>query len=282
MKEESKWKSFWRKKREKHKLSFTNDATYDEKWSFSLSAMNLWTLLATYTILILFFFFLVVKYTSIGNLFFDGASSVSVNQVNDNSNAIDSLKSQTESTQLYLDDLKKILNDEPFEDSLLINLDDSTLLNYQGNFDKSVEDSLLRLKIENADKPIPEIHYDFFFAPVKGTISQSFNPKKSHFGIDVVTAEAAPIKSCLEGTVVFASWTSNDGDIIIIQHNNEYISVYKHCSSLLKKTGDKIQSGDPVAIVGNSGKHTSGPHLHFELWKKGTPLNPQDYISFSK
>ncbi|MFT4600748.1 MAG: murein DD-endopeptidase MepM/ murein hydrolase activator NlpD [Arenicella sp.] len=282
MKEERKWKQFWQRNRKKHKLSFTDDATYDEKWGFNLSSVNLWTLLATYTILILFIFFIVLKFTPIGNMFSNGIPSVSVTQVNDNSNAIDSLTDHTRSTQLYLDDLKKILLDEPFDDSSRLNPDDSTFLNYEGNFDKSREDSLLRLKVENEEKPVQEINYDFFFAPVKGVISQSFNPKKSHYGIDVVTSEAEPIKSCLEGTVIFSSWTSNDGDIIMIQHNNEYISVYKHCSSLLKSVGEKVQTGDPIAIVGNSGKHTTGPHLHFELWKRGTALNPQEFIRFSK
>ncbi|OIQ36965.1 MAG: hypothetical protein BM555_01715 [Crocinitomix sp. MedPE-SWsnd] len=282
MKEESKWKAFWSRNRKKHKLSFTDDATYDEKWGFTLSSLNLWTLLATYTIVILFIFFLLVKFTPLENLFVTEASSVSISQVNENSNAIDSLKDKTRSTQLYLEDLKKILNDEPFDDSLKLNPDDTTFDNYQGNFDKSKEDSLLRYKIENADKPLPEIHYDFFHAPVKGTISQSYKPKKKHYGIDVVTAESEPIKSCLEGTVVFSSWTSKGGDIIIIQHKNEYLSVYKHCSSLLRNVGEKVQTGDPIAIVGNSGEHTDGPHLHFELWKEGAPLNPQEYINFSK
>src|SRR5690606_12977179 len=109
-----------------------------------------------------------------------------------------------------------------------------------------------------------------------------FNRDKRHYGVDVVTEKNAPVKSCLEGIVVFAGWTPNDGEVIIIQHHNDFISVYKHCASLLKKVGDRVQTGDPMAIVGNSGKHTTGAHLHFEMWKKGLALDPQEFITFKK
>jgi murein DD-endopeptidase MepM/ murein hydrolase activator NlpD len=195
---------------------------------------------------------------------------------------IDSLSDKTRSRQKYLDDLQRILLDQPFDDSLYGEGNDSLLANYNADFTKSTEDSILRHKVENEGKIPVEANYDFFSAPVKGTISRSFNSKKEHFGIDVVTESGVPIKSCLEGTVIFSAWTPNDGNVIIMQHNNEFISVYKHCSSLLKNIGDKVQTADPVAIVGNTGKHTSGPHLHFELWQKGFPLNPQEFINFQK
>ena len=282
MAENSKWSSFIQRIREKHKLSFTDDDSYHERWSFNLSTLNLWSLLLLYSIILIFVVVLLFKFTPMGNMFSIASSGVSNSQVDKNSATIDSLTDMTESRQQYLDDLKKILANESFEDSLGNNPDDSLFRNYQPNFDKSKEDSLLRYKVENQAEPEKEIKYDFFFAPVKGTISKSFNGSEGHYGIDVVTTKSEPIKSCLEGTIIFASWTPNDGDIIMIQHKNNYISVYKHCSSLLKKFGDKVQTGDPIAIVGNSGAHTSGPHLHFELWKNGKSLNPQEFINFSK
>lgn len=96
----------------------------------------------------------------------------------------------------------------------------------------------------------------------------------------MVTILDEPIKACLDGAVVVAGWIPGEGNIIIIQHNNDLISVYKHCSVLLKKQGDYILTGDPIGIVGNTGENTSGPHLHFEIWKKGIPLNPQEFITF--
>lgn len=275
-------KNFLSRSREKHKLSFTNDTTYDEKWSLKVSSMNLWMLLILYSILLIIGVVMLIKFTSLSGIFGEGGDLVQTEQVNENRSSLDSLKKQAESTQMYLDDLRRILLDQPFDDSLGSGTNDSIFRNYQANFQKSEEDSLLRIKVENEGKPKVNLEYDFFFAPVKGTISKSFNYQTRHYGVDVVTENEAPIKSCLEGTVIYASWTPDDGELIMVQHNNGFISVYKHCSSLLKKLGDRVQSGDPIGLVGNSGKHTTGPHLHFELWKSGVPLNPQDFINFNK
>jgi len=281
LKQEGKWKSFWSRIREKHKLSFTDDTTYDEKWSFNVSSLNLWTLLLAYSIVLGTALFFLFKFTPLHRLIIGDNGAVNYSQIQDNTVAIDSLHSKTKSTQLYLEDLKKILNDEPFQDSLYTS-EDSSLENYEANFERSKEDSLLREKIETQGNEAPKINYDFFYSPVKGIVSKSFSSGKKHFGIDVVTERDVPIKACLEGTVIYASWTTEDGHFLLIQHKNQYVSVYKHCSSLLKKVGDKVQSGDPIGLVGNTGEHSSGPHLHFELWQNGTPLNPADFINFAK
>jgi murein DD-endopeptidase MepM/ murein hydrolase activator NlpD len=120
----------------------------------------------------------------------------------------------------------------------------------------------------------------FFFAPLNGYITSTFNPREEHFGVDIVGPENEAIKATLEGTVIFASWTNDNGYVIQIQHPNNIISVYKHNSALLKKVGDYVKAGEPIAIIGNSGENTSGPHLHFELWYNGIPINPQEYIIF--
>jgi murein DD-endopeptidase MepM/ murein hydrolase activator NlpD len=275
-------KSFIDRIREKHKLSFTDDTTYDEKWSLRLSTLNLWTLLGLYTIVIIVGLFVLIKYTGIKVFFVDAAPVSSIVQINDNASRIDSLTEKTRSRQKYLDDLKSILLDVPFGDSLYTSQDDSMLVNYDADFSKTRADSILRLKVENQGKEVAQIDFDFFSAPVKGTISKSYNSKKEHYGVDIVTKAETPVKSCLEGTVVFASWTPDDGNVIILQHNNEFMSVYKHCSSLLKNLGDKVQTADPVGIVGNTGAHSSGPHLHFELWQSGISLDPQEFINFQK
>jgi murein DD-endopeptidase MepM/ murein hydrolase activator NlpD len=275
-------KLFFERNREKHKLSFTNDITFHEKWSLKLSTINLITLIVFYTIIIIVLLVLLIHFSSVGRLFNEASQSASVEQINQNRDRIDTLNSKVKSRQMYLDDLQHILRDEPFDDSTMASNNDSGYTDYNADFNKSREDSLLRYKIENEGSKSSEYSYDFFLAPVKGRVSKSFNKEKSHFGVDVVTEKNAPIKSCLEGTVIFAGWSSNDGEVIILQHSGDFISVYKHCSSLLKKLGDNVQTTDPLAIVGNTGKHSSGPHLHFEIWKKGTPLNPQEFINFQK
>ncbi|MEX1001072.1 MAG: M23 family metallopeptidase [Crocinitomicaceae bacterium] len=266
--------------REKHKLSFTDDTTYRVKWSLRLSSFNLYTLIALYTLIIFIGLFFLIKYTSVRNLFVDAPPTASVFQINQNTKLIDSLSQQIQSRQKYLDDLKMILSKQSFSDSLSEGVNDSLYSNYQANFIKSRDDSTLRHKIESMSHLPEDITYDFFSAPVKGKVSRSFNPAKNHLGVDIVTQKDAPVKSCLEGTVIFSGWTPNEGEIVILQHNNDLISIYKHCQSVLKKVGDKVQTADPIAVVGNSGEHTSGPHLHFEIWKSGRVVDPQKLISF--
>jgi len=119
-----------------------------------------------------------------------------------------------------------------------------------------------------------------FFRPVKGLISDKYNPGIGHYGIDIVAAPNESVVSTLEGTVVFSGFDANVGYVIQIQHKNGFISIYKHNAMLLKKTGDKVRTGEAIAIIGNTGELSTGAHLHFELWFRGNPVNPEFYISF--
>lgn len=269
--------------RERHKLTFIDDVTYHEKWSFKVSALNLWTLLGLYTIVILLLIFVLFRYTGLSALFGQTVNTATQTQVDETTRQLDSLAQMTESTQKYLDDLKKILTDAPFDDSVYVPKRDSADVHYVPDFSKAKEDSILRKKVENAgtpEDPGPSGNYEFFFAPVSGRVSQSWNPQKQHFGVDVVTVADEPVKACLDGTVILCGWLASEGNIIVIQHNNELTSVYKHCSAVIKKQGDWVQAGDPIGIVGNTGENSSGPHLHFELWKHGKVINPEEFISF--
>lgn len=120
----------------------------------------------------------------------------------------------------------------------------------------------------------------FFFAPIKGVLTSVFAPQDDHFGVDIVAKENEPVKAIADGTVILASWTLDTGYIISVQHSNELISIYKHNSVILKKVGDLVRAGEIISIIGNTGELTTGQHLHFELWYKGTPLNPQEFITF--
>ncbi|MBI3134789.1 MAG: M23 family metallopeptidase [Bacteroidetes bacterium] len=270
--------------REKHKLTYIDDTTYHEKWSFNVSSLSLISLVLVYTLVIVLVVMVLFRYTSLNNFVNPYDNDETRSLIEKQSQSIDSLYAVTGSNEKYLDNLKKLLNDEPFDDSISLRQQDTTYLHYTPDFSKSREDSLLREKVERDMKgggPLESGYaIDFFFPPVNGRISQSFNSEKDHFGVDVVTAADEPIKACLDGTVIVSGWIPGEGNILIIQHNNDFISVYKHCSVLLREQGDKILTGDPVGIVGNTGENTSGPHLHFELWQKGNALNPQEFISF--
>jgi len=133
--------------------------------------------------------------------------------------------------------------------------------------------------------PSPEIittNYKrlFFFSPITGFVSDKYDAKRGHFGVDVVTKANEPIKSIADGTVILSSWTQDSGYVIMVQHQANLISVYKHNAELLKKAGTFVNAGEILSIVGNSGEMTSGPHLHFELWYNGNPLNPEEFVTF--
>ena len=120
----------------------------------------------------------------------------------------------------------------------------------------------------------------FFFTPLKGFVTNNFNALNSHYGIDIVAKKNEPIKATLDGTVIFCDWTIKTGYVIAIQHQNNIISVYKHNSALMKKEGNYVKAGEVIAIIGNTGELTSGPHLHFELWYDGKAVNPKEFMRF--
>ena len=119
-----------------------------------------------------------------------------------------------------------------------------------------------------------------FFSPLTGNVSQDFDMNEKHYALDIVAQTGTPVKAIADGTVILAEWTAETGYVITIQHPNEFISVYKHNGTLLKQQGDIVKSGEAIASVGSTGELTTGPHLHFELWNNGFPVNPTDYIDF--
>ncbi|MEG1546847.1 MAG: M23 family metallopeptidase, partial [Bacteroides sp.] len=119
-----------------------------------------------------------------------------------------------------------------------------------------------------------------FHRPTRGMISSNFDPQIKHYGVDIAANPNESVLSILDGTVLLSTYTAETGYVIQVQHNQNFISVYKHCGSLLKREGDKVRGGEAIALVGNTGKQTTGPHLHFELWHKGEAVTPEKYIVF--
>lgn len=146
-------------------------------------------------------------------------------------------------------------------------------------FRKDFERSELSL-ISLANSKRQALHESFFFSPISGFISDRYNVKKGHYGVDIVAKTNEPVKCIADGTVIFSSWTQDAGYVIMIQHNANLISVYKHNAELYKKVGTFVNAGEIIALVGNSGELTNGPHLHFELWYNGNSLNPEEFVTF--
>lgn len=146
---------------------------------------------------------------------------------------------------------------------------------FRKDFEKS---DLSLISLANVKKQ--ELHEAFFFSPITGFISDRYNVKKGHYGVDIVTKTNEPVKCIADGTVLFSSWTQDAGYVIMIQHSANLISVYKHNADLYKKVGTFVNAGEIISLVGNSGELTNGPHLHFELWYNGNSLNPEEFVTF--
>ena len=203
---------------------------------------------------------------------------------------LDSLEKELETRDKYFANLNAIIaGEKPLE---IYTVRDTTR-NYKSiSFRSSPEDSALRARVENEERynltlgsalaePVTSLAGLHFFPPVKGIISGKYDPRTKHFGTDIVTKPKSPVSAALDGTVIFTGWTMETGYVIQVQHSNNIVSVYKHNASLLKETGDLVRAGEPISIVGGSGElYTSGPHLHFEIWYKGSPLDPEKHILF--
>jgi murein DD-endopeptidase MepM/ murein hydrolase activator NlpD len=203
---------------------------------------------------------------------------------------LDSLDRELKLRDRYFENLNSIITGtQPSE----ITLKQDTTKNYKAiKFNSSPADSVLRTRVENEERynltlgpASPELVSGLanlhFFPPVKGIVSGRYELRTKHFGTDIVTKPKALVSAVLDGTVIFTGWTMETGFVIEVQHPNNIVSVYKHNASLLKETGDLVRAGEAISVVGDSGeRYTSGPHLHFEIWYKGSPLDPEKHILF--
>ena len=267
------------------RLVVINDETLEEEGFLKLSRSNIIVLASVLLVSAFVISFCIIVYSPL-NKYLPGKSSELVQkELVTLALKSDSLASALSISSLYLSNIESIIKGDSisFEylDDSLSKIDNSEI-----NFFKSKEDSLLRIRVEREDQSSINLNSQrkskqfLFFPPIEGFISDSFNLKTNHYGIDLVAKTGAKIKSIGEGTVVISDWNPQTGYVLGIQHSENFISFYKHCSVLLKNVGDIITTGENIAIIGNSGELSSGPHLHFELWKSGTPLDPSLYISF--
>jgi len=287
-KKQKKGKEIKRKLLHKYRLVILNESTFEEKISFKLSRLNVFVTGTLFMIVLIGLTTLLVAFTPLRE-YIPGYSSTRLKrQATALTYKTDSLITVLEYTNKYLENIRLVLRGEV--ENNVINRDS---LFEQFKLDPSKidlrpirEDLALREQVELEDK------YNLFernigttgeilFSPVSGAVTQEFDLQKKHYATDVVAPKDTPVKSVADGTVIFAEWTSDTGYVIILEHQNDLLSVYKHNGSLSKSQGDIVKTGEVIAAVGNTGKLTTGPHLHFELWKKGKPLNPQDYIDFN-
>ncbi|MGY8954838.1 MAG: M23 family metallopeptidase [Flavobacteriales bacterium] len=276
---------YWSKLFHKYRFVIMKDSSFEEKLSVKLTRINVIAFVGTLVFLCFFSTMLLIAYTPLSE-YVPGKSSIEVQksliELNIKS---DSLEAILVNRSIYLENINKIINGEELVTPE--NYAEITNTQIPISFEKSKEDSLFRVKVEAEDKSSIYKKNNpsntttlMFFTPLTGLISDGYNNKTKHFGIDLVAKEKSRISSVLEGTVIISHWAYETGYVIGVQHKNDYLSFYKHNSVLLKSVGDYVNAGDHIAIIGNSGELSSGPHLHFELWHKGIPVNPENYISF--
>ena len=283
-----KTKSFWHRIRFKYKLSFINEGTLEEVWSFRLSKLSAFVTLALFACFLIAVTALIIITTPIRNSL-PGYLDVEVRkEIVENALRADSLERMVAIHELYLSNVAGILSGTlPLDsirqiDSLATNDENYEIPrspSEEAFVKEFAEEEKYNLTVLADPEKVPTDGV-FFYKPVNGTVSAHYEAAIRHYGVDLVAKERESVLATLDGTVVYAGFDSNQGNVIQLQHKNGFISVYKHNALLLKEVGDIVQAGEAIALVGNTGKLSTGPHLHFELWYKGNPVNPEEYIAF--
>jgi murein DD-endopeptidase MepM/ murein hydrolase activator NlpD len=283
----NRWKIFTDQLKNKYRLVILNDETFAEKFAFRLSPLGLIITIGTITILMTTLVISIIAFTPIREYIPGYGNVTERKEILNLTVKTDSLEDILKARDWYMKNLVNVFSgnvegktEKPPKDTSgkyqKVNVKPSE---NDVQFRKDVENEPASLKFAGSIKKNVLANY-LFFSPIKGIITESFNASSEHYGVDVVAKKDELIKSTLDGTVVYSGFTPEDGHVIQIQHDNNLISVYKHNSSVIKKTGDKVKSGEAIAIIGNSGESSKGPHLHFELWHNGLPINPEEFIVF--
>lgn len=271
----------------KYRLVVLNEETFEEKFAVKLTRLNVFVIVSLSAIFLVFATTLLIAFTPLKEYIPGYSSTTLKNKATRLNYKVDSLEQAIVLNQQYLESIKRVLKGdvntiEFNKDSIIkaAELDISEV-----DLSPSAEDSLLREKVDKEDK------YSLFesatskvsfvlFTPVTGTISEGYNPEEKHYAVDIAVANDTPVKAVADGTVILAEWSVQTGYVVILDHGNGLISAYKHNKSLTKEQGELVKSGEVIAISGNAGELTTGPHLHFELWSNGYPIDPTTFIDF--
>jgi murein DD-endopeptidase MepM/ murein hydrolase activator NlpD len=279
-------RGFLDKLKDQYRLTVFNDSTFQSVWSMKLSRLKVLGAVSMASLIIIILVTLLIAATGLRE-YIPGYPDAKQRQLMvEIALKVDSLETELTKRDDFFKGIKAIISGEVPEDNIVHDTDgqsyDVSFTEY--NHDSVFQDNLLaeqlNLSIQGNTRKSTELSQIHFYVPVKGIVTNHFNISIEHFGVDLVSNPNARISSVLEGTVIFSGWTLETGYVLYIQHDADLVSVYKHNAELLKSTGDKVRAGEAVAIIGNSGELTTGPHLHFELWHRGNPINPEQYIDF--
>ena len=278
---------FKKKLLDKYRLVILNEDTFEERLTFKLTRLNVFVLVSLAVLVLMVSMYFLIAYTSLREYIPGYSSTALKRQATELNFKTDSLQRVIALNERYYNSIKDVLKGDIKAEDLSKDSIIKAVKLEAGEVDLKpiAEDSLLRETIDKEDK------YNLFesatsatsfvlFPPVNGAISEPYNLKEKHFAVDVVVAKDTPVKAVADGTVIFAEWTAATGNVVIIEHSHGLISVYKHNAALIKSQGDLVKAGEAIATAGNSGELSTGPHVHFELWNNGYPINPSNFIDF--
>ena len=271
----------------KNRLVILNEDTFEEIFSLRLTLMNVFVVATIGALLIIFITTYIIAFTPLREYIPGYASTQLKKDATELALKSDSLNQALKKNEAYIESIKKVLTGDleyaKFnKDSILAAVSEPVTA---AELQPTKSDLKFREEVDREDK------YNLFekakpkvtsvlFPPVKGMITEKFNPKEKHYAVDIALAKNTPIKSIMSGRVIFADWTPNTGNVVIIRHNNGFISVYKHAASVTVSQGDVVKTGEVIALAGSTGQESTGVHLHFELWKDGYPIDPSIFIEF--
>ena len=277
----------WDRLKYKYKLSVINETSYEEVFNFRLSQLHVLTALSVLAVILVVLTILLIAFTDLRE-FIPGYPDGNMRQmIAQNALRVDSLENELLKRDRFFKSIRLVLTGGDTTSLERSREDTARYRNDTIRFQISEQENEFRAAIEERERfnlslGMKEQNHDYyhFFPPVEGIVTQSFDEKKRHYGTDIVAKANAKVAAVLDGVVIFTDWTVKTGYVIQVQHTNDLISVYKHNSILLKKQGDYVRAGEVLGVVGNTGEESSGPHLHFELWRAGNPLNPENFIKF--
>lgn len=282
----NRWNNFLNRLKQPRKIAAINPTNFEEIWSFNATGVQLISVIVLVFLIVGIVFTLLVVKGPFSSYFTQNDVSIERKKLENQHKNILELNKRIDEQENYISSIKLILSGETIKDSLDENIPEvqqissadiqTDLTENQQELSKEVKDDL-----RTNSKKKRNAAMQYFVRPVSGEVSQKYD-LVNHPAIDIVTSRDENVLACLSGTVIFSGYSAKDGFIIILDHANGYLSVYKHCKAVLKKTGAKVQMSDPIAIVGNTGENSTGPHLHFELWYNQSVVNPEDYMNFSK
>ena len=270
-----------------YRLIIYNDSSIQTVWSIKLTPIRVMTLGGLGAVVLILLTTIIIAYTPLRENIPGYPSAKVRQQIRYNYMKVDSLENEIRVRDNYFEKIKTLFRGEVPADET--NASANALKTYDVKFKNINVDSVFQDKLEEEKQnlslsrnsaKLPSIANIHFFTPLRGLITNKFNTKTEHLAVDIVGSPNSRISCVLDGTVIFSGWTMDTGYSIYIQHENNLVSVYKHNAELLKDVGDKVRAGEVIAIMGNTGELTTGPHLHFELWHNGTALDPETYIDF--